>query len=493
MAELRVRYDSDFDLLQQWIHRGMLGGHAKKMIGYVEKELDGRWTYDEIKNYISAYKQITKAEGGTEAKVMERAVQWMILHPNPDNCNKHYWFDWKQEVRRVVEEAHMRESKAAIGAPVASRGHRQKDQNESKGVPEASRARGEAVSSVSTNTQPTEAGPSRPTPVGQTTASDANRAHAIEKVVAGGPSSSALSFKRRHSTVPTSNAMPSLALPARTTSLNSLKPAEIYEQQIGDKNPKTNFKYLSKESQQQDPKDDIDAKLSALSSAYGGLKFKKKPIPERVGSSELTIWKRDSPLGTPQPLYRQRSEFPLYKDSDNLEVIRTKLSRSASPDPPCNTATMPARPTAGAGLSSSGPQAQAYAGHRQTRIDSGRNMSASNSGPTLRVPEQSGYQYSRDVYAKSGRENTEPLLPLGNHIVERPLVERQLQNNANFIPQQRRIVSDNPGRYASTPAQNGGNRAQAPGSGRPYGRNNLDERTSHRRQSSGRYDDRRRT
>jgi len=30
-------------------------------------------------NYISAYKQLTKAEGGVETKVMERAVQWMIL------------------------------------------------------------------------------------------------------------------------------------------------------------------------------------------------------------------------------------------------------------------------------------------------------------------------------------------------------------------------------------------------------------------------------
>lgn len=49
MAELRVRTSQDYVVLERWILRGMLGGHAKKMIGYVEKVFDGRWTYEEIK------------------------------------------------------------------------------------------------------------------------------------------------------------------------------------------------------------------------------------------------------------------------------------------------------------------------------------------------------------------------------------------------------------------------------------------------------------
>ncbi|KAF8443348.1 hypothetical protein BGX38DRAFT_1143944 [Terfezia claveryi] len=573
MAELRVRYDSDFLLIEKWVRRGMLGGHAKKMIGYIEKMLDSRWTFDELTLYISCYKRLVKARGSIDSKVMERAVQWMVFHPNPDTGDQNSWFNWFQEARDVEEEAGKCEAKAATGKPVAGKRNRQVRQNEpeapeaprarsernkvspnvqpveaspSQPIPgrknrqndqnepkpqEAPRARGERnkVSpnvqpveagpsrptlgrknrqndqnepealevprvrgernferkKVSPNAQPVEADPSRPTPVGKTTvinidlttpselgksgglakaAGRRDTANCAEQDVAGGLSQS-LSFQPRHVTTPVSKAKPSRAIPGRTASfsLSSLNRTEIEEQKTRDNNLNANSKNLSKEDPQQDPMDDIDAKLSALSSTFDGVGF-RQPLAHAASRETpvFTVWKRDSSMGPLQPLHRQRSTIPLDRDLDAQHATGLrKLSRSVSPD----TLLMQAEPTAEA---LPRPQTQT-AGQRGKRAEY-RHDYAQNSS---RDREEGGNQHPRDVFGNPELGNNEPFPPLGNHTVERP--------HGNSTPQQRRIVSDN--YYKPTP-----------GPGRASGRKNLDYK-AYRSQSynwSGIYNDRRR-
>ena len=303
----------------------------------------------------------------------------------------------------------------------------------------------------------------------QTMGKTANIAHTIE---AGGPSASGLSFQRRHSTAPVFNAMLSPALPGKTASisLSSLKPAEVNEQKPRDKNLNTNFKNSSGDNPQQNQKVNNDAKLSALSSAHDEATFKKPLLPASSirGASELTVWKRNSLMGPPQPLHRQRSRIQLEGDLDSAEIISTrKLSRSVSPD----TLAVPAKPAAREIQPPRAPS-QARASHRRTQTEYGHNMNALDSS---RAREQNGYPHPRGEFISPGRGNNETLSPLGNYTVKRP--------QENFTSQQRRIVSDNhSGRYT-------------PSSGHAYDRDSLDERAHHRRQSyhwSGRYDDRHR-
>lgn len=49
MSIYRIRKKEDFETLDQWVKRGMLGGSAKNMIGNAEALLEGRWTVAEIK------------------------------------------------------------------------------------------------------------------------------------------------------------------------------------------------------------------------------------------------------------------------------------------------------------------------------------------------------------------------------------------------------------------------------------------------------------
>lgn len=502
----------------------------KKMIGSIEKMLDSRWTYDELTNYISCYKKLVKARGSIDSKVMERAVQWMISHPNPDTGDSDSWFNWFKEVRDVEEEAGKLEAKAATGKPVASKRNRQNDQNEPE-AQEVPRARGERnkVSlndqpvdagpsrptlgrknrqndqnepgalefprvrgernlerkKVSPNAQPVEAGPGRPTPGGKTTvisidlttpselgtsggltkaAGCRDTANYAEQNVAGGPSQG-LSFRARHSTTSVSKVKPSHAIPGRTASvsLSSLNRAQIEVQKTRDNNLNTNFKNQFKEDPHQDPMANTDAKLSALSSTFGGVGFKQPLLPaSRRGTTALTVWKRDSSMGPLQPLHRQRSTIPLDRDLDAQHAIGLrKVSRSVSPD----TLPMQAKSAAEA---LPRPRAQT-AGQRGKRAEY-RHSYAQNSN---RDREQGGNQHPRDVFAYPEMGNNEPFSRLGNHTVERP--------HGNSTPQQRRIVSDNYCKPISGP-------------GRASGRSNLDNKI-YRSQSynwSGLYNDRRR-
>lgn len=383
---------------------------------------------------------------------------------------------------------------------------------------------------VSTNAEP---GPSRSTLVGQTTATDqtptngpgratgsheaAAGASATEQDVAGGPSSSALSSRKRQPTTPVSNAMPSPTLPDRTTSVDTIKVSDIKKEASNDGDLNTSFKNSSNKDLQVGPKDNISTKSPALPSTPGGGTFKVPPLPTNRRIAELTAWKRDPATGAPQVLHRQRSELLLDRDSDNPKIVRATTSRSASPDPPYKTQARPdAEP-------SSRLQAQTPASHHRTQMEYELNKNPLDSRLASPAIEQRGYPYyPRDVPANSGRGANEPLSRLGNQTAEHPQTEHKWQSTANSTPQQRRVVSDNlesvnrfrqqpQARYAPSPVRSGGYRAQTPAdSGRAtganeYGRNNLDGRA--RRQSenwggsdcwsgsyrwSGRYDDRHR-